>query len=415
MTQTSPSFPTVAYPWLALLLTTTAQIMASIAMTTPSVLAPVVAPALGFAPQSIGIFVSAVYLAAIFSGLIGGHYVRQFGALRLSQAAMVLVALGLLVIATGLPMLVLLATTAIGIGYGLTNPTAAQILSDHTPARSRGLFFSVKQTGVPIGVALAGLLVPLFLSWWSWRGAIIAISLLIACELLLLAPFRKRFDANREAIKLNWAAVLTRPLVRVLSDPPLRRLAICSSCYSGTQVCFLTFLVSDLKLERGFSLAAAAGALATAQITSIAARPFWGVVTDRYVAPGVLLGLLGLGMAATLILFGMLPAHTSLVWVVSAAMLVAATVVGWNGVYFAGLAQHARPHEIAMITGGTQFLTFGGAMISPLLFAAGVTALNSYSQTFMLFGLAPFAMGIWLLLEEKKRVRDASTKTRPRY
>jgi hypothetical protein len=94
----------------------------------------------------------------------------------------------------------------------------------------------------------------------------------------------------------------------------------------------LTFLVSDLKLERGFSLAAAAGALATAQITSIAARPFWGLIIDPYMAPGILLGLLGLGMAATLVLFGLLPAHTSLVWVVSAAMLLAATVVGWNGV-----------------------------------------------------------------------------------
>ena len=169
------------------------------------------------------------------------------------------------------------------------------------------------------------------------------------------------------------------------------------------QVCFLTFLVSDLKLERGFSLAAAAGALATAQITSIAARPFWGVITDRYVAPRILLGLLGLAMAATLALFGMLPTQSSPALVIGAAMLVAATVVGWNGVFFAGIAQHAPPHEIAMITGGTQFLTFGGAMLSPLIFAAGVTALNSYSQTFVLFALAPLAMGLWLLIEEKRR------------
>ncbi len=204
-------------------------------------------------------------------------------------------------------------------------------------------------------------------------------------------------------MKLNWPAVLTRPLVRVLRDPPLRSLAICSSCYAGAQVCFLTFLVSDLKLERGFSLAAAAGALATAQITSIAARPFWGVVTDRYVAPRILLGLLGLGMAATLALFGVLSTNASAVLVVGAAMLVAATVVAWNGVFFAGLAQHAPPQEIAMITGGTQFLTFSGAMVAPLVFAAGVTALNSYSQTFMLFAIAPLAMGLWLLIEEKRR------------
>ena len=294
MTQATPSSNFIARPWLALFLTTTAQIMASLAMSTPSVLAPIAAPELGFAPQSIGVLVSGIYFAAIGSGLIGGHYVRQFGALRLSQVAMLLLIFGLLLGATGLPWLLALATLAIGIGYGLTNPTAAQLLSQHASLKNRGLIFSIKQTGVPIGVALAGLLVPIFLGWWSWRGALVGIGVLILGELFLLGIYRKQFDLGLQGVKLNWTAVIVRPLMRVLRDPPLRSLAICSSCYSGMQVCFLTFLVSDLKLERGFSLAAAAGALATAQITSIAARPFWGVVTDRYVPPRILLGLLGL-------------------------------------------------------------------------------------------------------------------------
>ncbi len=379
-------------------------------MSVPFVLAPIAAPELGFAPQSIGVLVSGIYLAAIFSGLIGGHYVRQFGALRLSQVAMVLLIFGLLLGATGLPWLLALATPAIGIGYGLTNPTAAQLLSQHASLKNRGLIFSVKQTGVPIGVAIAGLIVPILLGWWSWRGALIGVGVLILGELFFLGIYRKQFDFGLQRVKLNWTTVIARPLMRVLRDPPLRSLAICSSCYSGMQVCFLTFLVSDLKLERGFTLAAAAGALATAQITSIAARPFWGVVTDRYVPPRILLGLLGLGMAAAMALFGALSTHASHFVVILVAMLVAATVVGWNGVFFAGVAQHAPPQEIAMITGGTQFLTFGGAMISPLIFAAGVTAFKSYSQTYLLFALAPLAMGIWLLLEEKRRRDSHSPK-----
>jgi MFS family permease len=410
MAQQTPSAAPITRPWLALSLTTTAQIMASIAMTTPSVLAPIAAPELGFAPQSIGVVVSGMYLAAIGSGLVGGHYVRQFGALRLSQVAMLLLVFGLLLAATAtvLPLLLLLATLCIGIGYGLTNPTSAQVLSQHASERHRGLIFSIKQTGVPIGVALAGLLIPIFLGWFSWRGAVVAVSAVIACELFFLAAFRKQFDHGLQAVKLNWANLLVRPLKRVLNDPPLRSLAICSGCYSGMQVCFLTFLVSDLKLERGFSLAAAAGALATAQITSIAARPFWGVVADRYVAPRTLLGLLGLGMAATLALFGLLSTNAPPFLVIATAMLVAATVVGWNGVFFAGIAQQVPAQEIAMVIGGTQFITFGGAMISPLIFAASVTALKSYSQSYLLFSLAPLAMGIWLLIA-KVNVNERKT------
>jgi MFS family permease len=345
-----------------------------------------------------------MYLAAIGSGLIGGHYVRQFGALRLSQVAMLLLVVGLLLAAAASEFTVALtlATLCIGIGYGLTNPTSAQLLSQHGSKKHRGLIFSIKQTGVPMGVALAGLLIPIFLSWFSWRGSMVAIGMVIGCELVFLAIYRKHFDHGLQAVKLNWTALLVHPLKRVFSDPPLRSLAICSGVYSGIQVCFLTFMVSDLKIERGFSLAAAAGALATAQITSIAARPFWGAIADRYIEPRRLLGFLGIAIAAMLALFGLLPKDASYVLVMVAAMLVAATAVGWNGVFFAGVAQHVPSHEIAMVTGGTQFVTFGGAMLCPLLFAAAVTQLHSYSLTFLWFSLGPLAMGLWLLISHKQ-------------
>ena len=63
------------------------------------------------------------------------------------------------------------AALAIGIAYGLPNPAASIVLARHAPADRRGLFFSIKQTGVPIGVALAGLLMPPGLVTLGWRGS----------------------------------------------------------------------------------------------------------------------------------------------------------------------------------------------------------------------------------------------------
>lgn len=391
----------VTRPWAALALTLVAQMMASVALTAPSVFAPVVAPVLGFAPQSIGLFVGAIYLAAMFSGLIGGHFARQFGAVRLSQAAMLLAALGLLVAAAGVPALLLLSTLTIGVGYGLTNPMAAHILSQHTPAQRRGLFFSIKQTGVPLGVALAGIIVPAFLQLWSWQVAVVAVAALVATTVVLLAAYRRVFDVSSEAVSLDLRTLVTRPLARALREPALRSLSISSFCYAGTQICFLTFLVSDLKLERGFSLATAAGTLATAQIVSVAARPFWGYVADRYIEPRTLLALLGLGMAASLALLALLPIDAHIGAVIAVAMSVAGTVAGWNGVFYADLARHVRQHEIAMITGGTQFMTFGGGMIAPIAFAGAVSLLVSYAMSFMLLALFPLAIGVWLLLNRR--------------
>lgn len=373
--------------------------MASVAMTTPSVLAPVVAPEYGFAAQSVGVLVGAIYFAAIVSGLVGASFVARVGAIGLSMLALALTALGMLILATGQAALLLGAAAAIGTGYGLTNPTAAQVLGQHAPQRNRGLFFSVKQTGVPIGVALAGVLIPVWVGWWSWRGALLGAATMIGCELLLLFAFRSRFDRNLHSTRLDWSARLLRPLARVLGDANLRRLGICSFCFAGMQVCFLTFLVSALKLDRGLSLAAAAAILASAQITSIAARPIWGLIADRLVKPILLLGVLGVAMAGALACLGLLPAQASPAAVLIAAMLVAATAVGWNGVFYAGLVQYAEPAEIATITGATQVLTFTGGMIAPLAFAAGVTQFGSYSITFVSFAVAPLIIGLWLIAQ----------------
>ncbi len=394
---TSP-MPAARRPWMALLLTLATQTAASMALIAPSVLAPVAAPVLGFAPQTIGVFVSAVYLTAMFSGLIGGHSIAQFGGLRLSQAAVASIALGLALAASGVATAVLVAALAIGVGYGLTNPASAQILGQHSPSDRRGLFFSIKQTGVPLGVALGGVLVPALLALGTWRTTLAILAAMVASLVLLLAPYRRGFDVTRGGLAFDWSTLLIRPLARVLVDPALRRLGFSSLCYAGMQICFLTFLVSDLKLERGLSLAGAAGVLASAQVVSVIARPFWGHISDRYVAPETLLGALGIGMGAALFAFASLPSNTSIAALLISTMLIAATVAGWNGVFYAGLMRRVACHEMGMITGGSQFLTFGGAMLSPMLFAGGVSLFANYSTTFALFSLAPLAVGVWLLI-----------------
>jgi hypothetical protein len=55
-----------------------------------------------------------------------------------------------------------------GSGDGRTNPAAAEILTRLTPAHRRGLFL-IKQTGVPLGVGLAGLSLSLLLAFYSWQ------------------------------------------------------------------------------------------------------------------------------------------------------------------------------------------------------------------------------------------------------
>ena len=80
---------------VAVAVTLAVQTLTSMAMIAPSVLAPVAAPALGLAPQTIGLFVSITYFGAMVSSLLTGRLTARFGPLALCQAAVVLAGAGL--------------------------------------------------------------------------------------------------------------------------------------------------------------------------------------------------------------------------------------------------------------------------------------------------------------------------------
>ena len=400
-------------PRLALATTLGVQAMATLSLTAPSVMAPAVAPLLGVPPQRIGWFVGLAYLAAMFSGLAAGARVARVGAIRMSRLALVACAVGLACGAAGgtseaLMPLIALAAIAIGCGYGLPNPAASMVLAVHAPPTRRGLFFSIKQSGVPIGVGLAGLVVPPLLAAmaWTWALAVLSAACLILAVALQPATVLEARAPSGGPPPAGLGATLralVAPLKRVWREPTLRRLGVASLAFSMTQLCFTTFLVSYLKLELGRSLAAAAGVLAISQVLSVACRVLWGQVADRWVSPLRLLAALGLAMAGAVVLLGVLPPDAPPWIAMAAALACAATSMAWNGVYFAELAHRVPAAELGTVTGGTQFLTFFGGMIGPVAFASLVGVTGSHGATYVGIATAPALVGAWLWLASRER------------
>jgi len=409
-------------PLLALFATLGVQMLASMLLSAPSVLAPAVAPELGFAPERVGGFVGLAYLMAMLSGLWSGRGVAALGAVRLSQVAMFSCAAGAFATTAGAGWLLVAAALAIGAGYGLINPASTTLLDRHSPTARRALFFSIKQTGVPLGVALAGLLMPWGLATLGWQASMAVAGMATALLGVALFPAIRAFERARRpaqtAPDAQWSAEplnvapeevprkeMREPtpsaaggpgaLWSVLRDPPLRRLSLMSFAFATTQLVFITFLVSLLNLQLGHSLAWAAGILAAAQVVSTVARVALGHAADRWIDAGRLLGWLGIAMAAALFALALLRPTTDDAWVFAAALFCAATGMGWNGVYFAELARTARERaDIATVAGASQFLTFAGSMSGPVLFAEVIRAGGSYSTGFALFALLPAAAGV---------------------
>ncbi|MFM7384927.1 MAG: MFS transporter [Betaproteobacteria bacterium] len=401
--------------FLALAVTLAAQVATTVALNAPAVLAPIAASSLGLPAERIGWFTGLAYCSAMFTGLIVSHHVTRIGAVRLTQWAMLASALGLSLLSMNQAWLVLAAAVAMGLGYGCTNPAAAEILTRLTPAHRRGLFFSIKQTGVPLGVGLAGLSLSLLLAFYSWQISSLVLTIPCLAVALLSQPSRRQLEDRCSDLQASQARKtllnsMTGPLRLVFGDQHLRRLGLSSFAYSSTQICFVTFLVSYFHLELKQSISFAALVLAGSQIVSTVGRVFWGYVSDRWLRPGLLLGMLGLSMALCMQWLSRLDAQSSPETLIACALACAATVVAWNGVYFAEMANRAPADQIAQANGGTQFITFLGGMVGPVLFGLGVSASGSYSLPLACCSLLPLAAGLSFLRAHRiegtaKRVR----------
>jgi predicted MFS family arabinose efflux permease len=254
------------------------------------------------------------------------------------------------------------------------------------------LTFSIKQTGVPAGVALAGAGLPGLALAFGWRATFIVVA---AAGLVIAAAAqatRLRLDADRSPlVRLSLVGILA-PLRLVLGQRELAELALTGFAYAATQVCLLSFLVVYLSEEMGFSLVAAGFALTVANIGAIVGRIVWGAVADRLVRPKTLLGLIGVATGAC----GYLTAGFGEAWPTAALLVVCAlfgaTAIGWNGVQLAQVARLAPAGHAGAVPGAAGFVTFA--------LLAGIT--GSYRDGFTAFGSLSLICGLWLLHTRSK-------------
>jgi len=380
----------------ALAVSLAVQTLTAMGLAVPSVLAPVAASDFDVAPTALGRWVGFAYMIAMFAGLAGGTLVGRYGPSRVHQAAVLGVALGLATGAGAQLALLLLCGLFLGAAHGLVNPASSAILAAASPPRIRSMVFSIKQTGVPLGGAIAGLLVPALLLWMSWQAAVLALAIGAAVLLVLVVRHDPADDAARRLERLRLRS-FAAPVAEVWANRPILELAAVSGVYSAIQISFLTYLVSYLKLELGYSLVAAGVVFAVAQISGAAGRVLWGVVADHFLEPRSVLASLGLVM----VVCGGALASLNPAWpqaaVVGVCVLYGATAVGWNGVFLAEVARLAPEGRVAYLTGGTQFFTFAGVLIGPPLFGAIASVTGTYGAGFVVTAALPLLVVVPML------------------
>ena len=374
----------VAWP---LIVTMAIQALVSLVVFTPPVLAPVAQAEIGLPASTVGIVTALIYFAATFTAVSAGNLINYFGAMRASQLSLVLAAAGIAIIATANPWLVALGALVVGTGYGVVTPSSSAILADRTPGNMRAFIFSLKQTGVPIGGALAGAAIPVLIVGFGWKEA--ALFAAASCFLLAVAvqPYRAGVDLAPHSPRPAAPVHLLEPLKLVMAHPRLRELALASFSYSGMQMCMGSFLVVFLTERVGLTVSSAGAALSMAMIAGAVGRIAWGIIADNWIAPRTVLAALGVLMAVSAFVMAAATPSWPYTLLLIVSFVFGASAIGWNGVYLAEVVRNAPQGTAGSATGASLAMTYAGVVFLPTIFWLIVHVSGSYPAAFVVVGL----------------------------
>ena len=379
------------------------QTFATVGRSTVPLIAAAIIADLKIDPALVGVYLAIGSVAGFLTTLGCGGFILRYGAMRMTQVGMAALGLGLGVIAVGwLPLFAVGAMVA-GLGQAVSTPSSSHLLGRLSPPRLAPLVFSIKQTGVPAGLMVAGIVAPALVAMTDWRTAVLLIALVCGLSVIALQPLRARFDIDRNPGQSLSPADIRANVASVVRDPALRALCLAMFSFVGLQSLFTGFFVLYLVRGLGYDLERSGLVFAIAVAIAVPARIGWGWLASRFVRPAVLLAWLGIGMAGAAVLTALID-PTWPTWAATiVATLLSVTAVSWHGVLLAEVARLSPVGRIGATTGAVLAFGDAGSLVLPLLFSAALALTGGYDTGFLIGAALALAVGLRGLWQRYRR------------
>ena len=380
-TMSRQSARAVAFPLAGMLFTQTSAVMS---LVTVPVLATEIALETGIGASKVGLYTSLIFGAAMFSSAASGGLIQRLGPIRTNQIALVFSATALLLTLTANPWWIALSAVLIGAGYGPNTPSGSEVLGRVTPPRMRGLVFSIKQSGAPLGAMTGGLILPAMVAVGDWRTAVVTGALIVYAAAVVVQPLRAAIDRGTHGGGTPRRASTLDALRATLADSALRRLRMAAFVLIAVHTCFQTFTVAFLVEHVGLGLTAAGGLFAVLAVAGAVSRVGLGWLSDRLRRARGVLVVLSIAASASCALTASFAGTWTIPAMVLACVFAGVGTAGWYGVYLAEVARLAPPERVGLATGGALFFVYAAICVGPLVFTAAVSISGSYPPAFWL-------------------------------
>lgn len=386
----------------ALSATLLVQVVSSFAAAAVPLLGPILTQRWNLPPESIGYVSATVSLGICWCLACGGPMLDHYGPIRTLQVGLAAVALGMLALSSTIPVLGFLGALLLGLGLAPNNPAGSTMLMRTAPAPHRNLIFSIRQAGVPLGGAIAGVTVAPAVVAVGLPQTVWLIVAIVLAALLAVQPFQPRLDREKGPANRAWArtflspAALRRSAAVIGSHPQLPLITGIGISFSIAQASVTAFTATYLVTQRARDLAEAGFLVAILLAASTLARIALGWLADRWRRGMLLLLLLSLAASIALVLLVASAAGPS--WLLYPCVaIIGATSLGWNGIYMAELARLSPPALIGDVTSAANLFGFAGSFCGPLIFAVIAGRMSNFDGPFLLVAAQLAACGLFAL------------------
>ena len=396
------------YYWVILFVATGSQVTISFVNQGIATLAPFFVRDLGLNMTQVGFLCGAVNIGMAFTLLLVGVLVDRFG------EKVVLIAGGIL---TGLTMLAAsransfaaLAVLLLIAGFWVASatPAGSKGIMSWFPVNGWGFALGFRQTGVPLGGALAALVLPALAMLYGWRAAVFSAGVFaIGGALFVLILYRESPGLSVQVGEDNHVHHNRHSSLRgLLRMHDIWLISFTALIMVGIQYTVLSYLELFYHDGLGYSIRFASYMLSLAQIAGAVSRVFWGIISDTLFhglrkRPFLLVATFVTAMC--LAMYFLRPGSPW--WLLAALSFMAGfTAIGWNGLFIAMISELAGKDLAGTALGIALTVIQFGVLVIPPFFGFVVDCTGSYQTGWLtLFGFS--LAGVFLLgqVREKK-------------
>lgn len=273
-----------------------------------------------------------------------------------------------------------------GVPAGGGNSATNNIIVENVPPGSRGWITGIKQSGVQMGVFLAGVLLPAMADALGWRSALAIGSFTALAGIVLVLVVIPARSTQRTGTEVRRGGSVPRSVWWVSGYGVTMGIGMGS---------FFAFLPLYAQERVGVSVGVAGLVVAVSGVTGVAARMVWGRITERAgdpFKPLISVALIGMG-AMALVWAG--SSTAAFLWI--GAGLMGIGPAAWMSVGMFAAISMAGPRRTGAST-AMVMMGFGlGLTIGPVIFGWAVDTTGDYDVP-LGWLLINFATSVVLLL-----------------